>query len=375
MKSRKRILVCPLDWGLGHASRCIPVIRELIDSDLEVIIGADNGPLALLKRELPQLEFIEFPGYSVSYSKNGSMPLKMMLSSLRVFVEIYREHSLLKSIIKNYKIDAIISDNRFGLWSNTVPAVFITHQVMVKCPKHLKFLEPLIHRLNKFFIDKYDECWIPDLEGIENLSADLSHRYPLPKNAEFIGSLSRFDTNGLAINESDNPERSYDLMAIISGPEPQRSIFEKIVLKQLEGTSLKAIIVRGVPEENEKIQLTENLETISHLETNQMRAMMLSSGLILSRAGYSTIMDLAVLRKKAILVPTPGQTEQEYLAELFHQKGVFYRVSQEDFSSEGGLKCAIEKSAEFKGIDLTNDGLLLKKRVKGFIDKNKMINN
>ncbi|MBN4051553.1 glycosyltransferase, partial [bacterium AH-315-M05] len=259
MKSRKRILICPLDWGLGHASRCIPIIKELIDFDFEIVIGADNGPLALLKREFPQLEFIEFPGYGIFYSKNGNMPLTMILSLPRVFGGIYREHTLLKSIIKNYKIDAVISDNRFGLWNSTVPTIFITHQVMVKCPKHLKFLEPVIHRINKFFIDKYDECWIPDLKGEENLSADLSHRYPLPRNAEFIGSLSRFDTNGLTINDSNNLEKSYDLMAIISGPEPQRSIFENIVIKQLERTSLKSIIVRGVPEKNEKTQLTENL--------------------------------------------------------------------------------------------------------------------
>lgn len=369
MKRKKRILICPLDWGLGHASRCIPVIRELIDNDIEVVIGADNGPLALLKREFPQLEFIVFPGYGIFYSKNRSMLLTMIMSLPRMLKGIYREHALLKCIIKNYKIDAVISDNRFGLWNSIVPAIFITHQIMVKCPKHLKFLEPIIHRINKLFIDKYDECWIPDIKGKENLSADLSHRFQLPRNAKFIGPLSRFGTNGITINDSHDPKRSYDLMAIISGPEPQRSIFEKIVLKQLKGTSLKSIIVRGVPEKNEKIQLSENIEIVSHLETNQMRETMLSSGLILSRPGYSTIMDLFVLRKKAIMVPTPGQTEQEYLADLFHNKGVFYKMAQGDFASEGGLKSALEKSAEYKGINLTNDSQFLKKKVKYFVER------
>ncbi|MFH1321613.1 MAG: glycosyltransferase [Bacteroidota bacterium] len=404
-KTKKRILVCPLDWGLGHATRCIPVIKELINSEVEVVIGADKRPLALLKKEFPQLEFIKFPGYSISYPSNSSMERKMMMSLPKIFHGIYKEHTLLKSIIKKYNIDAVISDNRFGLWNKTVHSVFITHQVMVKCPENLKFLEPILHRISRFFINKYNECWVPDFQGSENLSGDLAHGYPLPDNAFYIGPLSRFDffDNNLDKNppslkgqDLSMGNYKYDLMVIVSGPEPQRSIFEIIVMKQLESASLKVLMVRGVTEESnspppappegrgvpplkastasaekksegEEVPERKNptftstqggsewargagIEIYHHLETSKMREAILSSKLVLSRPGYSTIMDLAVLGKKAIFVPTPGQTEQEYLADLLHEKGIFYMISQERFSARDGLKNAMERSAGFNGM-------------------------
>lgn len=371
-KTNKRILVCPLDWGLGHATRCIPIIKELIDNKVEVVVAADNRPLALLKKEFPRLEFIKFPGYVMSYPSNGRMELKLMMSLPEIFHGIYKEHTFLKSIIKKYNIDAVISDNRFGLWNKTVPSVFITHQVMVKCPENLKFLEPILHRISRFFINKYDECWVPDFQGRENLSGDLAHGYPLPENAFYIGPLSRFD---FFDNHFDNtlPSRKeldlpignykYDLMVIVSGPEPQRSIFEIIVMKQLESASLKVLMVRGVTEETELNEYDHRetttarsgnknnmIEIYPHLETSKMREAILSSKLVLSRPGYSTIMDLAVLGKKAIFVPTPGQTEQEYLADLLHEKGIFYKISQERFSARDGLKNAMERSSGFNGM-------------------------
>ena len=249
----KRILIAPLDWGLGHATRCIPIIKYLLEKKFEVIIAADGRPLQLLQKEFPALEFVVMPGYNISYPKNGSMVLKMAAQIPKILSGIKKENELLKKIIKEKKIDAVISDNRFGLWSKEVPCVFMTHQLMIKSP----FGEKFIHELNKKYISKYTECWVPDVAGKSNLSGDLSHKFPLPANAKFVGILSRFDNRRFA------PQRNthfYDVAAIISGAEPQRTIFEKIVSGQLKNSELNTLIIAGKPEvyHGKKICRNEN---------------------------------------------------------------------------------------------------------------------
>ena len=220
MLSQKRILVCPLDWGLGHATRCVPVIRLLLQHNAEVIIAGDGSSLELLKKEFPQLKFLFLKGYNISYPKNENMILKMMFSAPKILSRIIIEHQTLKKIIKQNNIDVVISDNRYGLWNKEIKSIFITHQLMIKTP----FAEKLLHDLVLFFVSKYDECWVPDVETENNLSGDLAHRYPVLKNTFFVGLLSRFKTV-----QKINLYK-YDVLAIVSGPEPQRSIFEKTVI-------------------------------------------------------------------------------------------------------------------------------------------------
>ncbi|MFI5163865.1 MAG: glycosyltransferase [Bacteroidia bacterium] len=345
-------MIAPLDWGLGHAARCIPIIKYLLEKKCEVVIAADGRPLDLLKKEFPLCEFVRIRGYAISYPENGSMALKMAFQIPKIISEIKREHDLLKKIIAEKKIDAVISDNRFGLWSKDVPCVFITHQMMVKSP----FGENLIHRLNKKYISKYTECWIPDHEGENNLSGDLSHKFPLLDNAKFIGALSRFNTGIVAQNK-------YDLLVLLSGPEPQRTIFEKKILEQLSMFDMKALIVQGITEKNERRKIFENVEMVSHLTSDELEKEILSSEIILSRPGYSTVMDLAALGKKVIFVPTPGQTEQEYLAGYFSEKKIAYSVSQKKFN----LKIALEESKRYSGFDKKYQGEDFKKTVDEFL--------
>ena len=353
MPHKQRILIAPLDWGLGHASRCIPIIRLLLKKEMEVIIATDGRPLELLKTEFPDLEFISFKGYSINYPEKGSMIWKMITSLPKIFAGIYNEHKALKRIIKERKVDIVISDNRFGLWNKEIKTVFITHQLMIKSP----FGERLLHTINLFFINKYTECWIPDEEGTTNLSGDLSHKYSLPKNACFVGTLSRLE-NG---NE-ENSKANYEIMAIISGPEPQRTIFETLIAEQLLKTNLKAIIVCGKTEEKIKMETKGNLEIVNYLKAEEMQEAILQSKIIIARSGYSTIMDLATLGKKAVFVPTPGQTEQEYLAELLMQKKISYFQKQ----SELNLEEAIIKSKEFKGFESLQSNNALEKRIDTF---------
>ncbi len=320
-----RVLIAPLNWGLGHATRCIPIIQEFLQQGVDVIIAADGHPLALLKQEFPQLTFIELAGYNISYPASGSMAMAMLRQLSKIIRRIGVEHVKLQEIIDKYGITVVISDNRYGMWTPKVPCVFITHQVMIKCPSALRFMEPILYYINKSFIKRYTYCWIPDMEGNENLSGDLSHKYSLPKNASFIGPLSRFSTM-----KTENIEETYDVMAIVSGPEPQRGIFEKLLLKQLNELPQKSLLVRGVPGTETKTQ-SGNVTIVSHLNAQQMLNYIHASKTVVSRTGYSTLMDLVVLGKPAILVPTPGQTEQEYLATHLSNNRSFTIANQHTF--------------------------------------------
>lgn len=340
MSTKKNILIAPLDWGLGHAARCVPIINELLQQHCNVIIGADKGPLAFLQAEFSDLTTIKIPGYDIRYPKGGGMILKMMLASPKIIKGIKKEHQLLDQIIDDYKIDLVISDNRYGLWSKKVPCVFISHQLFIKAPLG----EKLIKKINQQYISNYDECWIPDNETAPFLSGDLAHKISLESNYKFIGPLSRFEKR-----EANNKQHEFDLMVIISGPEPQRTIFEELIFKQLKSTNYKALIVRGLPENKEEIKnKNANIKIVNHLKRNDFLAYLQKSKLVISRSGYSTIMDLATLGKQAVFVPTPGQTEQEYLAEYHFKKGHYLFMNQKDFE----LDKAVNKSNNFTGIQL-----------------------
>lgn len=355
MPKKKRILVAPLDWGLGHAARCVPVIQELIKSDAEVIIAAHRLPLEFLKREFPTVETIPCPGYEVQYpSANGNMALTMASQIPKILNKIRTENRWLQKTIEEKKINGVISDQRFGLYTQKIPCCFITHQLMIKSP----FFEHLLHRINLSFVEKFSVCWIPDFEGDENLSGDLSHKYPLPKNSEYIGPLSRF-----SVTEDRTDPVVYPLMAVCSGPEPQRTVFEKIIFSQIKKNRIKAVVVRGMAGTDEHYA-DGNTEIHSHLDSKELESKILSSALILARPGYSTIMDLAALGKKAILIPTPGQTEQEYLAEFHHAKNHFFFMPQNEFD----LQSALLSSQPFKGIGKMKPSVSLQNSVRKFTD-------
>ncbi|MBP7369139.1 MAG: hypothetical protein KA976_05375 [Paludibacteraceae bacterium] len=311
-----KILVCPLNWGLGHAARCVPIIRQLISEGNEVVIAADGFPLQFLQLEFPELRLLEAPSQIVRYSKGNSQVGAMIKSIPRFFGNILQDHYWLRRLLKQEQFDRVISDNRFGCWNKRTYSIYITHQLMIKMPPALKFMESVIWRLHRFFIHHYDECWIPDLEGEENFSGDLSHRYPLPHNAHFIGIRSRFQSLQNII-----PNFDYETVMVLSGPEPQRSIFEEQLTEKFSKDTAKSLIIQGLPRQKQAITKIGNLTKVSHLSTQEMASFLKGAKKIIARSGYSTIMDLQTLDclNKAILVPTPGQTEQIYLAEL-HKK-------------------------------------------------------
>ncbi len=308
-----KILICPLNWGLGHATRCVPIIQKLLSEGHEPVLVSDGFALEFLQQEFPTLRFLEFPSYSIRYSNGNSQITAMLGSFPKIFGGIVKEHLWLKNILKTETFDQIISDNRFGMWNIHIHSIYITHQLMVKMPHGLKFLEPLVWLLHRTIINRYQVCWIPDSKENNGLSGDLAHKYPLPKNAIFIGPLSRFGSMKNIL-----PKKNFDTVAILSGIEPQRSIFENELMKKYQNETTKTLIIKGQPQNTQIQTRLGNITIVSHLTSYEIASYLKGAKKIISRSGYSTIMDLAVLNclGKAEFIPTPGQTEQEYLSKI-----------------------------------------------------------
>lgn len=332
-----RVLVAPLNWGLGHATRCVPIIKKLQAEGKEVILTACGRSKDFLKREFPELEFVDSPHFSILYSKVFPMWMIMLLQSPRILWNIYIEHKWLNNFLERNEIDEVISDNRYGLWSNKVRCVFITHQLMIKCPGMFQFLEPLLHRLVLQYVKKYSECWIPDIDVKINLSGDLSHKFKIPENTKFIGFLSRFEfSKDKAEFKTDakNKDEVYSICFLLSGPEPLRTELEMQIRAIEKNLPKKCLLIQGKPETTNWDQTGQNLIVGPHIDDMELQNILLKTPLIVCRAGYSSIMDLKVLGRSALLIPTPGQTEQEYLTEYLSESGLFDKMLQENFGKD-----------------------------------------
>lgn len=331
--NKRRVLIAPLEWGLGHATRCIPIIIRLLEQGCEVIVAGGGPGKQLLKTEFPGLTFLELEGYGIRYStKKSWMPVKMLIQFPKIINSVYYEHRWLKKIVEQYSVDLVISDNRFGLSHQRVSCIYITHQLKIKTGNRIT--DWIAQRIHYWFINKYSECWVPDTGEKNNLAGELSHPSNMPRvPVKYTGPISRFEINAA--------EKKYDLTIILSGPEPQRTIFEEIIVADLKKYRGSVLLVRGLPGKKNTEQYNHSsFEVRDHLSSEELNLAILQSELIIARCGYSTVMDLVKLQKKAILVPTPGQTEQEYLAEYLMQKKIFYCIKQKDFILPVALKAA-----------------------------------
>lgn len=318
---KKRILVAPLNWGLGHATRCIPLIKALIAENFAPVIASDGAALTLLRKEFPKLTAIELPAYNITYTKNGTLfKLKLLKDSPKLLKAIKAEKKATSSILEAYDIAGIISDNRFGVRSKKVPSVFMTHQLNV-LSGNTTWLSTKMHRK---IIKKFDACWIPDTEGDINLSGKLGHVKAFETPVKYIGPLSRFTKTDFEIMN--------DLMVLLSGPEPQRTLLEKKLLSELSDYPGKVVFVKGIMEKEQTIQVLGNITIYNFMTSNLLEKTINESALVLSRSGYTTVMDLAKLNKKAYFIPTPGQFEQEYLAKRLTEMGLVPSCKQKDFN-------------------------------------------
>ncbi len=348
-KLRKpRILVAPLDWGLGHATRCIPLVRELLAQDCEVWLATEKSQEILLKNEFPSLAFLRLRGYRVRYAHTKiGLFWQMLLQSPRLLNIIKKENKWLQKAVQEYGFDAVISDNRYGLYHPEIPCIFITHQLTIKSPVG-KWSERMLQKRNYRYIRRFRECWVPDEKNESNLAGELSHPPMYPQVLlKYIGPLSRFQKT-TAVAEKDH------LLFILSGPEPQRSLLENKIVAQVVHYNGTATVIRGLPGEASLIPSTNMLQFYNHLPAEELNKEIMRAEYIISRSGYSTVMDMAVLQKKTILIPTPGQTEQEYLGSYLQQKRFACCVSQKNFSITTALQCAKDFPYQFPVIPEDN---------------------
>lgn len=318
-----KIIVCPMDWGWGHATRVIPVINKCLKHGHNVVIGSSGTSGKLLKSEFPELEHIKLPSNSIRYSWRNSQVLAVLLQLPVFLFSIIREHFYIRKLNRKHQFDVIISDNRYAVRTSKSYNIFITHQLNIIFPGSIKPISGIIHFFHHRMIDKFNEIWVPDDKSNLNVSGALSDNPGFAGKLNETGLLSRFSSNSL----SEKQDFHYDLLIILSGPEPQRTILEKKLFAQLNNTDMRVLLIRG-----SFASLTSNpstLEICSYMDSKTLQQSMRSSKMVLCRSGYSSIMDLIRLRKQAILIPTPGQTEQEYLADRMKKKGLFYSVTQD----------------------------------------------
>ncbi|HYF66870.1 MAG TPA: glycosyltransferase [Ohtaekwangia sp.] len=334
-----RILITPLDWGLGHATRCIPIIRYLLSIKCDVFIGSSGRALQLLKIEFPDLQFFDLPAYAPTYSKSSFMVWKMGLQLPKFIRAISSEHEAVEKIVREHNIDVVISDNRYGCWSAAIPSVFITHQSNILMPKRFGWMSRWIRIANESLINKFQFCWIPDYPDDHSLAGELISFGNISFHADvkYIGSLSRF--------VPQTSSYRYDVVAIISGPEPQRSILEQMLTDQLDKSGLKFLLIQGRPDRKVVHKINGQAEIVNFLTSEQLQEILPSANVIIARSGYSTIMDMKALERKVIFIPTPGQTEQEYLASRLKEKGVAYYMDQHKFD----LALAMKESKAYMG--------------------------
>ncbi|ULC60057.1 glycosyltransferase [Flaviramulus sp. BrNp1-15] len=331
---KKRILVAPLNWGLGHATRCIPIINALIANNFEPVIASDGVALKLLRKEFPSLSSIELPSYNVTYAKKGKhFKLKLLKDSPKLLKAIKAEKKAIDYILDNNNIAGIISDNRLGVRSKKVVSVFITHQLNV-LSGNTTWLSTKVHQK---IIKKFNECWVPDTEGDINLSGKLGHSTHFEISTKYIGPLSRFTKTNTVIKN--------DLMVLLSGPEPQRTLLEKKLFLELKNFSGKVLFVKGLMENEQTIQVIGNITIYNYMTSTLLEKSLNESAVVISRSGYTTVMDLAKLNKKAFFIPTPGQFEQEYLAKRLTELLLVPSCNQDAFTL-----AKLDKVNTYKGL-------------------------
>lgn len=312
-----KILIAPLNWGLGHATRCIPLIRQYMANGDEVVLGGDGDSLLLLHRTFPELRIINLPSLELCYDKDFKQR-KFYWRSIPILLRsAIADHYYLRQFLAIERFDLVISDNRFGFFSRDVRCVYITHQLYPILPKRLFLFQPLVRWLHARVYNRYDEVWVPDYEDTKyNLSGALSHGGHFDERAKYIGPLSRFS---LCTAEEGQTRfnHTHSIVAILSGLEPQRTIFEQQILNRFSMSNDSLLLVRGKVSEPQTTIQKSNITIVPNLTDLEMMIAITNAQKIIARSGYSTIMDLEVLGvlSKAELHPTPGQSEQEYLAQ------------------------------------------------------------
>ncbi len=331
-QAKPKVLISALDWGLGHATRIIPIINYFKQENWSIAIASSAEALHLLRNAFPELIAYELPSYKVKYTQK-SMMLNMLHQLPKFKNAIKNEHLITQEILQDFKADLIISDNRYGVYSANIPSVIISHQLQILPPKSLGFSQSALYHLHQKMMSPFGQIWVPDFESEVNLGGKLSHPKQNSEKIRYIGPLSRFVNQKpfVAKRKEREDKEELKILAWVSGPEPERENFENILMEQLALLKGKHILLRGLPSQSD-IQNNSNISVYNHMEDSELIKLLPEIDLIICRSGYSSIMDLYYLQKKAVFVPTPGQTEQEYLAQKLMEDSKFYSQKQSDFN-------------------------------------------
>jgi UDP:flavonoid glycosyltransferase YjiC (YdhE family) len=339
--SGKRILYGALNWGLGHASRSLPVIRKLQEYGAEVILSAQGRARKLWELEFKDAAFAEIPEYTIRFPEHSYLSLSLFTQLPRLLRQIQREQEHVASAVRQMGIHYVISDNRFGFYSKQVPSVYITHQLQVKSA----FGSSLPSCWHRTVMNRFDAVWVPDVPGENNLSGELGHDSRV-EHVKYIGPQTRLKL--IAANEH------IDTLTICSGPEPMRSQLEQNMLEQLRNHVGKHVMVLGKSESPQEKKQVGNVVVYAYADDQLLSQLLSNAQVIISRTGYSTLCDVAHFGKAFIGIPTPGQTEQEYLGRYLSTKGITIIDA-----TAGRLNQALQFQDSIAPLHLEVDGSLL----------------
>jgi UDP:flavonoid glycosyltransferase YjiC (YdhE family) len=335
-KNLKQILIAPLDWGLGHTTRCIPLMRHLRASGHSVTLAGNENQRSFIEETFPGIETIHLEGYNVSYgSTAGGFMFSIFKQIPGLLKAIRLEHDWLARITKTRHFDGIISDNRYGLFHSTIPSVFITHQLQVRTGMG-DATDGILRNLHYRYINRFRQCWVADLPEAPGLGGSLSHPNVLPARTEYLGLLSQFTpVDDRKANDAKH------LLILLSGPEPQRTLLSGFLWDQVKDHEGKVVFVEGSGKAAAPPDIPPQISYYKQLTAGELTPLLQQAEMVICRSGYSTLMDLVAFGKKAILIPTPGQTEQEYLAKKLKAEGRFLSTTQKSFDLQDVLKQAM----------------------------------
>ena len=337
VKQKPLVLLSPLDWGYGHTTRCIPIAEALLSLNCSVIIACNEWQKAILEPVLPTCRFVFLQGYNISYGRSAwSTFLRLFLQIPHILGHIRLEHNWLKNIEEENPVDGVIADNRYGFFSKKVPSVLITHQLAIRTGLG-QMADRILQRIHYRLINRFSACWVPDDKEMPYMAGVLSHPICYPRApVTYLGCLSRMHSC------TDN-SHEISVLVLLSGPEPQRSILEKLLLERMEGVTGEIVFVRGTTTQPDLISKTAGLRIINFATAEALNSLLCTAKLVITRSGYTTVMDILKLKKRCILIPTPGQTEQEYLGKHLMQHKWALCMQQQTFN----WKTALQEAASF----------------------------
>ena len=334
--NKQKICIAPLDWGLGHATRCISLAKALMQLNYQVFIASEGHHEVILREALPEATFLPLPGYRIQYSKEAKYFLLKIITQLpKIIFSVYYEKNWLRKMQKQFQFNIIISDNRFGFYHKAIPSVFITHQLNIQTG--FAWTNNIARILQYRYIKNFNALWVPDIEGEKNYAGLLSN--PIKKPIIpiwYMGALSRLEPN-----VKHSLQKNIRFLGIVSGPEPQRTLFENALWIQGNTGDDDFAIVAGRPIANNEPASSLKGKLYPHANGTDLADLISAAEYIIFRGGYTSLMELIPFKKKLIIIPTPGQTEQEYLAKWWEANQWAICFNQEGFN----LKEALDKAA------------------------------